>query len=246
MRIASIEHLVLTVDDPSRTAEWYARVLGMRPVRFGEERLALQFSTQKINLHRAGHELEPKALRPIPGRPTSACSAPWRFTTSATGLTTEGVPVEEGPVPRTGAMGAIQRLDVRDPDGNLVELSCYDAGRRPAPWPYDHLPPVPELSLQSEQVVGGHELPALHAHPSAAGPGRQPTPVLGPRSPRDAQPRHHLLRPRPPAKPPSFRASADRRSSSGSTTATSRPGAPRAGTAGSPPPSSAPAPTPQA
>lgn len=36
-----------------------------------------------------------------------------------------GVPVEEGPVTRTGARGPIRSLYIRDPDGNLVELANY-------------------------------------------------------------------------------------------------------------------------
>ena len=34
-----------------------------------------------------------------------------------------GVPIELGPVPRTGATGAIRSVYVRDPDGNLVEIA---------------------------------------------------------------------------------------------------------------------------
>jgi catechol 2,3-dioxygenase-like lactoylglutathione lyase family enzyme len=33
------------------------------------------------------------------------------------------VPVELGPVARTGAMSALYSVYVRDPDGNLIELS---------------------------------------------------------------------------------------------------------------------------
>ena len=36
------------------------------------------------------------------------------------------VQVEEGPVARTGATGPITSVYVRDPDGNLIEVSTYD------------------------------------------------------------------------------------------------------------------------
>jgi catechol 2,3-dioxygenase-like lactoylglutathione lyase family enzyme len=35
------------------------------------------------------------------------------------------VPVEEGPVARTGALGPMTSVYFRDPDGNLVEVSSY-------------------------------------------------------------------------------------------------------------------------
>ena len=65
--VVRLDHLVLTVRDPQATVRFYEAVLGMKPVRFGEERLALQFGNTKINLHQAGAEIAPYALRPTPG-----------------------------------------------------------------------------------------------------------------------------------------------------------------------------------
>jgi catechol 2,3-dioxygenase-like lactoylglutathione lyase family enzyme len=36
-----------------------------------------------------------------------------------------GIPIELGPVSRDGATGALTSFYLRDPDGNLVELSSY-------------------------------------------------------------------------------------------------------------------------
>ncbi|EIV90737.1 VOC family protein [Frankia sp. QA3] len=126
MHIDRIDHLVLTVADVERTVDWYARVLGMTPVTFRGGRRALAFGRQKLNLHEAGRELEPKAARPtsgsvdlclISGRPLDEV----RFHLAAL-----GVPVEQGPVDRTGATGPITSVYVRDPDDNLIEISTYD------------------------------------------------------------------------------------------------------------------------
>eukprot|EP01009_Symbiontida_sp_KSa7_P010046 NODE_9073_length_233_cov_1.652174_g8458_i0.p3 GENE.NODE_9073_length_233_cov_1.652174_g8458_i0~~NODE_9073_length_233_cov_1.652174_g8458_i0.p3 ORF type:complete len:65 (-),score=13.83 NODE_9073_length_233_cov_1.652174_g8458_i0:38-232(-) len=38
-------------------------------------------------------------------------------------LQAQTVAVEEGPVARTGALGPIESVYFRDPDGNLIELS---------------------------------------------------------------------------------------------------------------------------
>ncbi len=126
-QVAALDHLVLTVADLAATVRFYETVLGMRAERFtpadGSERWALKFGAQKINLHQAGAEFEPKAARPGPGTAdlcflTDTPLAEWQ-----THLAAQGVAVEDGPVPRTGATGPILSLYLRDPDGNLIEIS---------------------------------------------------------------------------------------------------------------------------
>ncbi|WP_274365558.1 VOC family protein [Paenibacillus thermotolerans] len=125
MHIERLDHLVLTVRDPEATSAFYSEVMGMEIVRFGAGRLALQFGSQKMNLHQLGKEFEPKAAVPTPG------SADLCFITSTPidevmkRLKLLGVAVEEGPVPRTGALGPIQSVYFRDPDFNLIEVSNY-------------------------------------------------------------------------------------------------------------------------
>ena len=123
MKIDRLDHLVLTVTDLQRTADFYVRVLGMELIRFGNGRTALAFGTQKINLHLYGNEFEPKAQVPLPG------SADLCFLTSIpiedvlSHLALCGVEVLEGPVMRTGATGPIRSVYFRDPDLNLIEVS---------------------------------------------------------------------------------------------------------------------------
>lgn len=128
MNVTGLDHLVLTVTDPEASVAFYHGVLGMELVRFGQKRLALRVGDQKINLHVAGQEIKPCARRPAP-RSTDLCllvSTPLDQVRSE--LEAAGVPIELGPVPRTGARGPITSLYVRDPDGNLVELSHEVAG----------------------------------------------------------------------------------------------------------------------
>ena len=40
-------------------------------------------------------------------------------------LQAQQVTIEEGPVPRTGALGPIESVYFRDPDGNLIEVARY-------------------------------------------------------------------------------------------------------------------------
>ena len=133
--VTCLDHLVLTVTDLDQTAGFYQRVLGMRPVTFGAGRRALEFGTSKINLHQAGQEITPHAARPVPGS-ADLCL----ITSTPPGhvlahLSAQHVPVEDGPVPRTGARGPITSIYIRDPDGNLIEIASYPAA--PAAQPAD-------------------------------------------------------------------------------------------------------------
>jgi catechol 2,3-dioxygenase-like lactoylglutathione lyase family enzyme len=126
VRIDRIDHLVLTVADVDQTVDFYVRVLGMEPVTFGAGRRALRFGRQKLNLHQAGRELEPKARRPTPGSADLCLVTTTPLDRVVDHLRARGVAVEEGPVARTGATGPITSVYFRDPDGNLVEVATYD------------------------------------------------------------------------------------------------------------------------
>jgi catechol 2,3-dioxygenase-like lactoylglutathione lyase family enzyme len=125
MRIERLDHLVLTVRDIAATCAFYSTVLGMEGVTFGAGRKALAFGQQKFNLHEAGREFEPKADRPTPGSADLCLIADGSLTAVIDHLRTCGVPILEGPVKRTGAMGPITSVYFRDPDQNLIEVSTY-------------------------------------------------------------------------------------------------------------------------
>ncbi|EJS7256661.1 VOC family protein [Salmonella enterica] len=125
MIIDRIDHLVLTVSDISTTIRFYEEVLGFSAVTFKQNRKALIFGAQKINLHQQEMEFEPKASRATPG------SADLCFITSTpindvvSEILQAGIPIVEGPIERTGATGEIMSIYIRDPDGNLIEISQY-------------------------------------------------------------------------------------------------------------------------
>lgn len=124
-QIEHLDHFVLTVIDIDATCRFYERVLGMKRIEFGAGRVALAFGRQKINLHRAGHEFEPKARQALPGAGDFCLIAATPIDALVEHLATCGVRIEEGPVGRTGACGPIRSIYFRDPDGNLVEVSNY-------------------------------------------------------------------------------------------------------------------------
>lgn len=125
--VTALDHLVLTVSDIPRTIRFYEDILGMQAQQFlatdGSTRWALNFGTQKINLHQAAAEFEPNSRTPTPGSAdlcflSNAAPETWRGH-----LKSQGVDVEAGPTLRAGAQGPILSLYVRDPDGNLIEIS---------------------------------------------------------------------------------------------------------------------------
>lgn len=126
-RLTSLDHLVLTVADIDATVAFYTDALGMTAEAFsvadGSRRWALKFGTQKINLHKAGAEFEPKAAHPGPGTADLCFLSDVSLADWQAHLDVQGVTVEDGPVRRTGATGSLTSIYVRDPDGNLIEIS---------------------------------------------------------------------------------------------------------------------------
>jgi catechol 2,3-dioxygenase-like lactoylglutathione lyase family enzyme len=124
LSIDHLDHLVLTVADISVTVDFYAKALGMRVVTFGD-RKALRFGDQKINLHQRGHEFEPKALHPTPGSGDLCFITKTPLDEVIRHLVQESVRIEEGPVEKAGSSGKLLSVYLRDPDGNLIEISNY-------------------------------------------------------------------------------------------------------------------------
>jgi catechol 2,3-dioxygenase-like lactoylglutathione lyase family enzyme len=125
VEVERLDHLVLTVRDVRATCDFYTQVLGMRQETFGEGRTALHFGNQKINVHQAGGT---GGL--VAGAPTVGAGDLCFITSSPADavvahLRACGVAVEAGPVQRAGALGPMDSVYFRDPDGNLVEVSHY-------------------------------------------------------------------------------------------------------------------------
>jgi catechol 2,3-dioxygenase-like lactoylglutathione lyase family enzyme len=125
MRILRLDHLVLTVADLPATIDFYTRALDFR-AQEKDSRWSLHFGQQKINLHQASHTFDPKAAHPTPG------SADLCFITEATPeetlahLRALNLTVEAGPLGRTGALGPMTSIYLRDPDANLIEIAQYN------------------------------------------------------------------------------------------------------------------------
>ena len=125
MNITALDHLVLTVADVARSVDFYTRVLGMEAITFGEGRKALRFGSQKINLHQLGAEVLPNAARATAGSAALCLLTDTPLPQVLAELAAHQIEAISDIVPRTGAVGAIESVYLRDPDGNLLEISRY-------------------------------------------------------------------------------------------------------------------------
>jgi catechol 2,3-dioxygenase-like lactoylglutathione lyase family enzyme len=125
VKLVGLDHLVLTVRDLGRTVDFYQGVLGMSVSAFDHGRLALKFGSQKINLHEAGKEFSPYAAHPTPGSADLCFVTDTPIAGWVDHLAALEVPLVQGPVSRTGALGPMTSVYIRDPDRNLVEISYY-------------------------------------------------------------------------------------------------------------------------
>jgi catechol 2,3-dioxygenase-like lactoylglutathione lyase family enzyme len=123
MNLEKIDHLVLTVADVERSCHFYCDVLGMGRVMFGENRTALHFGDYKINLHPIDWDYYLKAGKPSAGSADLCFIVGEDVRALITSFQGLGVEVIEGPIERTGAIGDLVSIYVRDPDGNLIELA---------------------------------------------------------------------------------------------------------------------------
>jgi len=120
-----LDHFVITVRDIEATCRFYREVLGMRVESFGENRRALHFGRQKINLHPWPSPIEPKAATPEPGAADICLVAKTPLDEVIAHLKACEIGIEVGPKATEGAEGAMRSVYFRDPDMNLIEVSNY-------------------------------------------------------------------------------------------------------------------------
>ena len=134
VKVNALDHIVINVADVARSVDWYRKVLGMKSKAFDPGhgkpvRTSLVFGHQKINVRPRGAD----KVEWFTADHEMAGSDDLCFLTSSTPeqvvahLAANGVAIEEGPVTKQGARGALRSVYCRDPDGSLIEISSYES-----------------------------------------------------------------------------------------------------------------------
>lgn len=129
MKLEKIDHVVITVKDLGKTIDFYKNILGMKLEKFSSSlnnkqiRYAVSFGSQKINIHEEKKPLKPNALKPCSGSMDICFITKNNIKDWINYLEHKKINIEIGPEKKTGALGPILSIYVRDPDFNLIEIS---------------------------------------------------------------------------------------------------------------------------
>ena len=129
MKLEKIDHVVITVKDLDETIDFYTNILGMDLEKFSSSlnkdqiRYAVSFGSQKINIHEEKKPIKPNALNPSSGSMDICFISKNKINDWVHHLVKKGINIEIGPEKKTGALGPILSIYIRDPDFNLIEIS---------------------------------------------------------------------------------------------------------------------------
>jgi catechol 2,3-dioxygenase-like lactoylglutathione lyase family enzyme len=122
VKLTGLDHIVLCVADVNRTVAFYERALGMEAREERPGKWSLHFGSNKISLQdvRTAPDI---ARQTAPGSGNYCVLTDEPVERVAERLRGLGIEIVEGPAERQGAAGRILSVYLRDPDGNLVEVS---------------------------------------------------------------------------------------------------------------------------
>ena len=129
MKLEKIDHVVITVKNLNKTIDFYTNILGMKLEEFSSSldnkqiRYAVSFGSQKINIHEEKKPIKPNALNPSSGSMDICFISKNKINDWVHHLVKKGINIEIGPEKKTGALGPILSIYIRDPDFNLIEIS---------------------------------------------------------------------------------------------------------------------------
>ena len=124
MKLQTIDHVVITTNNLKACLHFYVDVLGME-CDTANGRYAVKFGDHKFNIHTRPGEFLPAAEKPTPGSLDMCLIISGSLEEARKEVLKKGYPVETEILEKHGARGNMRSFSLRDPDGNLVEISSY-------------------------------------------------------------------------------------------------------------------------
>jgi catechol 2,3-dioxygenase-like lactoylglutathione lyase family enzyme len=129
MKHPKLDHCVITVTNWERSNRFYRDVLGAELIAFPKG-WAYRFGREQLNIHGPDQPGDPNARIPVPAGGSDLCFEwPGLIEEAIAHLEANSVPVEVGPVVRSGVKGKGISVYFRDPDGSLMEFISYESYR---------------------------------------------------------------------------------------------------------------------
>ncbi|MEE8827087.1 MAG: VOC family protein [Eubacteriales bacterium] len=124
MNLTTIDHVVITTNNLNACLHFYVDILGMQ-CDTTNGRYAVRFGDHKFNIHTRAGELLPAAEKPTPGSLDMCLIISGSLKQAREEVLKKGYPVETDILEKHGACGDMHSFYLRDPDGNLIEISSY-------------------------------------------------------------------------------------------------------------------------
>ena len=123
MNISHLDYLVITTSNIDALVDFYTNYLNMKVETFDKQRVCLRFGQSKINLHSLDEDVDYIANNATIGSIDICLIVDEDITAVKSKLEQKGLSLASEIVEKTGAVSRLKSIYLKDPDGNLIELS---------------------------------------------------------------------------------------------------------------------------
>lgn len=129
MQIVNLDHFVLTVKDLKKSVAFYHDVIGLPIIdeQTNNDFASLRCGNSLLRMRKLSNDVNAIVAKNLAAGDFDFCLESSNSTDEViANFKQHKVDIELGPVIKHGAKGKMTSVYVRDPDGNLVEISSYN------------------------------------------------------------------------------------------------------------------------